>query len=97
MNTEEKICYSPIPAIQSFVENSGQNPSQMVTIANDLLRTQMNLSRIIMYSEVDFADIEEPFVGYIRGAMSLISNIYDVFEKIETSRKKYIKATQELE
>lgn len=91
MNTENKICYSPVPALQAFVAAEAPDESRMELLSENLLKAQMNLSRVVMYGK------ESEHTTLIRYAMSVIADVYDEFQGIESSRKKYVEAVQGLE
>ena len=92
----ESISYSPVPAVQDFLAPDGINPSRIQVLSNALLISQMNLSRIIMYGECGAANVDDEHIAFIRKAMSLNADIYNVFQGIEASRIKYVEAMQHL-
>lgn len=96
MNTSD-VCYSPVPAVQEFLVPEGINPSRIQVLSNALLVSQMNLSRIIMYGECGAANVDDQYISFIRKAMSLNADIYNVFQGIEASRMKYLEAMKGLE
>lgn len=87
------VCYSPIPALHDFVciPDECGSESRLQILSQGLLRSQMNLSRIIMYAEDN-----NPHVPIVRDAMNIIADIYDAFSDIEASRLKYIEAMKSL-
>lgn len=91
MNTEDKICYSPVPALQAFVTAEAPDESRMEMLSENLLKAQMNLSRVVMYNK------ESEQTKLIRYAMSVIADVYDEFQGIEASRKKYLEAMQNIQ
>ena len=92
----ENVCYSNIPALNEFITPEDGNDSHMQVLSRALLKEQMNLSRIIMYGEENAATIDERYIPFIRSTMSLIADIYDVFEGMECQRLKYSEAIHSL-
>lgn len=90
MNTDN-ISYSPVPALQAFVAAEAPDESRMELLSGNLLKAQMNLSRVVMYGK------ESEHTTLIRYAMSVIADVYDEFQGIEASRKKYLEAMQAIQ
>lgn len=86
MSTGNEILYSPVPALQAFVTAEAPDESRIELLSNNLLKAQMDLSRLVMYGK------ESEQTTLIRYAMSVIADVYDEFQNIETSRKKYAEA-----
>ena len=87
----DNILYSPVPALQAFVAAEAPDESRMELLSGNLLKAQMNLSRVVMYGE------ESEHTTLIRYAMSVIADVYDEFQGIEEARQKYIQKMTELE
>ena len=92
----KNVCYSNIPALNEFITPEDGNASHMQVLSQALLKEQMNLSRIIMYGEENAALIDSRYIPFIRSTMSLIADIYGVFEGLECSRLKYSEAISTL-
>ena len=91
----DNILYSPIPALQKFVAPDDDEPSRMEILSDGLLRVQMDLARVIMYSDENYSTC--PHAKRVRFAMSLIADIYDEFQNIKEAREKYMQKLTELE
>lgn len=86
----EAISYSPVPALQALVAKEDPDDSRLEILCDNLLKAQMNLSRVNMYGKDGNTDL-------IHYAMSVIADVYDEFQHIEASRRKYVEAMQHLE
>ena len=84
MKTTAPKMYSPIPAIQNFLQRDELDPSVLEICMEGMLKTQMTLSRIVQSHPA-----EDKQATLIHEAMNYVASVYDEFQIIQTAIKEY--------
>ena len=88
-------CYSALPSVQQFLTPDHEGESRMQCLCAGLMDAQMDLSRLIMYKHDDPLNTAESRM--VHNVMSIVADLYDIFQSFEEERKKYDKLQESLQ
>lgn len=86
--------YSVLPSIQQFLTPDYEGESHMKCLCAGLMDAQMDLSRLIMYKHDDPHNANESRM--VHNVMSIVADLYDLFQSFEEERKRYDKLQESL-